>query len=434
MRFEDRSQAGMALADELVTMGLRDPLVIGLPRGGVPVAREVARALGAELDIGLVRKLGAPAQPEFGLGALGEDGTIVLDEESVRATGTGEQELAAVIDGEKLELERRRVLYRGGRPPIPVAGRTVVLVDDGLATGVTATAAARVMKARGAARVIIAVPVCPPETFDRMAGEVDQVVSLLVPDYFGGVGQWYGDFTQVTDEEVLALLDQGQAPAPPDPEPPFQQSVPVTTTDGAELPADITVPADPRGLVVFVHGSGSSRLSPRNRAVAESLVDRDLATVLFDLLTPAEAAGRESVFDIDLLTARLVDVILWTGRDRLLGSLPLGLFGASTGAAAALRAAAVLPARVGAVVSRGGRPDLAGAALGEVSCPVLLVVGSDDTQVLELNRLATERLGDGYDLQVVPGATHLFEEPGALEAVMELAGSFLTGRLEANPT
>jgi putative phosphoribosyl transferase len=198
-------------------MGLEAPLVIGLPRGGVPVAREVARGLGAELDIGLVRKIGAPGQPEFGLGAVGEDGTIVLDQDSIRATGTGDEELTAVIDREKLELERRRDLYRAGRPPVPVDGRTVVLVDDGLATGVTATAAARVMKARGATRVIIAVPVCPPDTFERLADEVDQVVALLTPHRFGGVGQWYRDFTQVSDEEVLAQLDRDRAPGPGSP-------------------------------------------------------------------------------------------------------------------------------------------------------------------------------------------------------------------------
>jgi putative phosphoribosyl transferase len=431
LSFRNRQEAGRALAEELAGMGLEEPLVIGLPRGGVPVAREVVLGLGAELDIGLVRKIGAPDQPEFGLGALGEDGTIVLDEDSVRATGTAAEELAAVIDREKLELERRRVLYRAGRPPVPVYGRTVVLVDDGLATGVTATAAARVMRARGAARVIIAVPVCPPDTFERLADEVDQVVALLTPHHFGGVGEWYADFTQVTDEQVLALLDRSGAPTPPDPDPPYDQSVPLITSDGAELLADISVPPAPRGLVVFVHGSGSSRLSPRNRAVAESLAQRDLATVLFDLLTPAEAARRDPVFDIELLAGRLVDLILWVGRDQLLGSLPLGLFGASTGAAAALRAAAIVPGQIRTVVSRGGRPDLAGSALGEVDCPVLLLVGGDDHTVLDLNEGAAAVLGPRCELVVIPGAGHIFEEPGKLEMVASLAGDWLSGHLTA---
>lgn len=175
--------------------------------------------------------------------------------------------------------------------------------------------------------------------------------------------------------------------------------------------------------MVFAHGSGSSRLSPRNVAVAESLHARGFGTLLFDLLTEDEARDRRNVFDIDLLSSRLIAAVDWTG-DRVGGS-PVGLFGASTGAAAALVAAAELPDAVRAVVSRGGRPDLAPGALDRVTAPVLLIVGERDAQVLELNRDAHRRMtAADTRIEVVPGATHLFEEPGALEEVASLAGEW----------
>lgn len=205
------------------------------------------------------------------------------------------------------------------------------------------------------------------------------------------------------------------------------------TTEAVTLPGDLTVPADARGVVAFAHGSGSSRHSPRNVAVARTLQDNRLATLLFDLLS----AGEEELdlqtarlrFDIELLAGRLVAAIDRLATAEQTRELPIGLFGASTGAAAALAAAARRPELVRAVVSRGGRPDLAGGALDEVSAPVLLIVGEHDRQVLRVNEHAARRLRGSPEIRVVPGATHLFEEPGALERVAELAGSWLRTHL-----
>ncbi|MFI2424602.1 dienelactone hydrolase family protein [Streptomyces sp. NPDC018955] len=208
----------------------------------------------------------------------------------------------------------------------------------------------------------------------------------------------------------------------------------VTVPSGAAaLSGDLVVPAGARGVVLFAHGSGSSRLSPRNRAVAEALQGAGFGTLLLDLLTREEeleddATGRHR-FDIGLLARRLAHAVDWLERRPDSMDLPVGLFGASTGAAAALVAATERPGRVSAVVSRGGRPDLAGDALGLVACPVLLVVGGDDETVLDLNREAAGRLSAAHHLHVVPGATHLFPEPGALEQVAGLAADWFRDHL-----
>jgi putative phosphoribosyl transferase len=190
----------------------------------------------------------------------------------------------------------------------------------------------------------------------------------------------------------------------------------------------LEVPDHPIGLTIFAHGSGSSRFSPRNAFVAEALRERGCATLLMDLLTRNEARDRRNVFDIPLLAARVVEAIDWAAAEPALAPLPIGLFGASTGAAAALVAAALRPTRVGAVVSRGGRPDLAGAALADVRAPTLLIVGGLDHEVLALNKDAMRLLTDAR-LEVVPGATHLFEEPGTLERVVALAADWLAAKL-----
>jgi putative phosphoribosyl transferase len=196
-------------------------------------------------------------------------------------------------------------------------------------------------------------------------------------------------------------------------------------TGGVVLDGDLGVPDVPRGAVVFAHGSGSSRLSPRNRTVAAGLRRAGYATLLMDLLTAAEEhldlQTRELRFDIPLLANRLTDAVDWIAEQSETVRLPVAVFGASTGAAAALITAADRPERVGTVVSRGGRPDLAGDALPRVRCPTLLIVGGNDPDVLALNQQAAARLTAPVEIAVVPGASHLFEEPGALEAVTRLA-------------
>jgi pimeloyl-ACP methyl ester carboxylesterase len=196
-------------------------------------------------------------------------------------------------------------------------------------------------------------------------------------------------------------------------------------TGGVALEGDLVIPERALALAVFAHGSGSSRFSPRNRHVARLLNKRRLATLLVDLLTPAEeeqdALSGELRFDINLLADRLVGATDWASRDPATRPLPLGYFGASTGAAAALVAAALRADRVGAVVSRGGRPDLADVALRDVRAPTLLIVGGNDPQVLELNRMALKMMSCVRELAIVPGASHLFEEPGALDEVARLA-------------
>ncbi|RNJ47959.1 dienelactone hydrolase family protein [Methylocystis hirsuta] len=207
-----------------------------------------------------------------------------------------------------------------------------------------------------------------------------------------------------------------------------------TTTDVAigpkRLYGSLFLPQTPQGLVIFAHGSGSSRFSPRNRYVAERLVAQGFACLLFDLLTAEEGEFRRNVFDIPLLGARVVEAIGWVGAQSDVSRLPIGLFGASTGAAAALVAAADEP-RVAAVVSRGGRPDLAGDALRRVQAPTLLIVGGLDYGVIELNRDAQQLLRCRNRLDIVPGATHLFEEPGTLESVVERATRWFDENLSA---
>lgn len=199
--------------------------------------------------------------------------------------------------------------------------------------------------------------------------------------------------------------------------------------DPPGLPGILRIPNDPMGVVIFAHGAGSSRLSPRNTAVAEQLGGSRMATLLFDLLTEPEARDRAKVFDIALLSQRIVAALAWAGRHPELSLLPRGLFGASTGAAAALVAAAEPRCDIKAVVSRGGRPDLAGDALSRVRAPTLLIVGGADTGVIELNARALAELNCPKQMAIIPGATHLFAEPGALEQVVALAAAWFRSTL-----
>ncbi|MEV0368753.1 alpha/beta family hydrolase [Streptomyces sp. NPDC050636] len=425
MLFTDRMDAGRRLADALRHLKGEDPVVLGLPRGGVPVAFQVARALGAPLDVIVVRKLGVPYHRELGFGAIGEGGVRVISDDIVRRGRVSQKDVATVEHSEEVELARQARRFRGDRPRLALDGRTAIVVDDGIATGATAAAACEVVRAQGAARVVLAVPVAPPDAVDWLRTKADDVVCLSTPLGFSAVGEWYRDFSQTPDEDVVSLLAQARADPP-------HRSARVTEAEvdvdagGVPLTGDLALPEGAGAVVMFAHGSGSSRHSPRNRLVAEALNRAGLGTLLFDLLTPVEEADRTNVFDIATLAQRLADATDWL-RARV--SLPIGYFGASTGAAAALRAAASPDARVGAVVSRGGRPDLAGPGLADVRAPTLLIVGGDDTLVLDLNQQAQAQLRCENQLEIVPGATHLFEEPGALDEVADLARDWFSRHL-----
>jgi len=434
IRFRDRREAGRALAARLVAFGGENTVVLGLPRGGVAVAFEVARALHAPLDVLVVRKLGVPFQPELGMGAIGEDGVRVVDAQIVRAAQVTTSEVLAVESRERGELQRRVHLYRGERPMIPLENCTAIVVDDGVATGGTARAALQVARSHGACKVVLAVPVASPEAIEELSEVADAVVALEAPSPFVAVGEWYERFDQTSDDEGRALLaaaaDDATTHELHDDAPRavvFDDDVTVSSP-GLHLQGHLTVPPGARGLVLFAHGSGSSRHSPRNQFVARRLHDASLATLLFDLLLPAEALERANVFDVELLAVRLLAATRWARLQPQCGRLPVGYFGASTGAAAALWAAAEDPS-IGAVVSRGGRPDLAAARLDAVRAPTLLVVGGEDQVVLRLNEEAAARLRCEHRIAVVRDATHLFEEPGALEAAADLASRWFVTHL-----
>ena len=425
MVFRDRTDAGRVLAALLTAYTDRpDTVVLALPRGGVPVAYEIARTLKLPLDLFVVRKLGVPGYEELAMGAVATGGIRHINQDVVDALRIDATTIDAVSAREEIELGRREQLYRGKRPPMNLRNKTVILVDDGLATGSSMRAAIAALRQHQPARIVVAVPAGAPSVCKEIAREVDEAICAATPESFYAVGQWYREFLQTTDEEVRDLMARASRTETMDRRnSPVALSIPVSGQH--TIQADLTFSADAKGSVIFAHGSGSSRHSPRNRYVAEILNQAGLATLLVDLLTSEEEfvdnQTSQHRFDIDLLADRLIIVTDWLHQHRTLSTIPIGYFGASTGAAAALVAAAQRPRLVEAIVSRGGRPDLAGDWLGKVMAPTLLIVGEFDQQVVELNRRAAMAMQAQTRIEIVPGATHLFEEPGALDEVASLA-------------
>jgi putative phosphoribosyl transferase len=421
--FQDRADAGRQLGLRLAYLRGQDAVILGVPRGGVPVAFEVAIALDAPLDVIVVRKLGVPSQPELAMGAIGEDGVYALDRRVLSVTRVKQEELRSVEQRERAVLEDRVGRFRAGRDRIDLNGRIAVIVDDGIATGSTARVACGIARKLGAARVILAVPVASADVLAKLT-EPDEVVCLATPRQLTAVGYHYRDFSPTGDDEVAWLLDAAtdrlQSAASATGNPGLDEDVQIHS-DGLWLQGHLHLPESAAGVVVFAHGSGSSRHSPRNRFVASTLQRAGLATLLLDLLSPGEALDRANVFNIELLARRLTAATGWLGNRPDTASCRVGYFGASTGAGAALWAAAEQGEQIGAVVSRGGRPDLAGAGLALVRAPTLLIVGSADHRVLELNRRARALMRCTNRLELVQGATHLFEEPGTLGEAAILA-------------
>lgn len=408
--FANRADAGKRLAQELAASPLfrfpEPPRILALPRGGIPVATEIARAQDAPLDLLVVQKIGVPGQREWGLGAFSEGGDLWLDRSQVTRLGMSPHELEVVLARSRDELTVRRRFYRSRIPRTNVRSRPVLLVDDGLATGGTARAAALELRRLGVSHLALAVPVAAPHAIRSLASVFDSLVCLASPFAFQWVGEFYQDFHPIGDVELSELLSE----------------LPAILPQGRR--ADLLLPsAEPRGVVLFVPGTGSSRRSPRARAVAEPLRAAGLACTLLEM--PIEN-------DSEVQTQAVLDAIAWIqGPGHPFRDLPLGLYGASTGAAWVLRAAAKSP--VSAIVCRGGRTDLARDSLRRIHAPTLLIAGGEDPWIVHLNRQALNEL-PAARLSIIVSATHLFEEPGALESVAAQTRSWFERELLGTPS
>lgn len=421
-QFNDRKHAGELLAEKLKeTLSAEDhsnSIILALPRGGVPVAFEIAKAFQIPMEVLIVRKIGHPLQPEYGVGAIAEEGFYWMDPNATLVTEHFTSQLNSIIENEKKEIERRVELYRNNTLLPSLEGKTVILVDDGLATGATARVAIQFIKSKGAKKIILAVPVCSDDTMNLLKSETDAFIFLQKPSPFLAVGFFYHDFQQVSDNEVIDILSEVRAMAKDSKQ--NSLTVIIPNEGGIRTYGFLNLPADLKGIVIFAHGSGSGRYSKRNQQVSAALNQSGIGTLLFDLLTPEEAEDPANIFNIPLLAKRLSAAFLWIKQQNFGKEIAIGYFGASTGGGAALWAAADLKNEITAVVSRGGRPDLAMDRLPEVNAPTLLIVGDLDYPVIELNKKALDFLKKG-ELVLIPGATHLFEEPGTLEQVAEIA-------------
>lgn len=443
--YRNRTHAGTAVAGALAEFAHRrggrdDVLVVALPRGGVIVARVVADALNAPLDILGVRKIGVPGMAEVALGAIVEGSDEIALGDVASYLGLPSGVVARLEARERCELERRVQRYRRGRPPMDVRGRTVVIVDDGLASGATMQAAVRALRRRGAARLMVACPVGSSDSCNDVASLADKLVLLATPEPFGMVSDWYDDFAPVSDNEVLRALDPqhaaiGMSETASDEG--DERTVKIALPPDVSLDGDLGTPnewlapgSSARGLVIFAHGGGSSRRSYRNRVLAGLVRMAGWATLRVDLLVPAEqerdlTSGLHR-FDVALIGQRLTGAIDWAVRENVAGASNIVLFGASTGAAAAVLAAAARPTLVSGVMSRGGRVDLAGDSLNAVNVPVLLLVGGADAETLRANRSAIRRLRGDVTIKIIRRAGHTFEESGALGALSVHALRWLT--------
>lgn len=417
--FSDRRDAGSKLAALLQSRSAQKPIVVAMATGGVPVGQMIASELRAPMETLVVRKICARGDSGRAIGAMAEDGLPFLNEGAMNELNLKPDDLAGLIDGERAELGRRIQAVRGGKPLSNVIGRVVILVDDLISTGLTAFAATRYLRELGAHQIIIAAPMASTEAAHRLRYVAEEVITLAVSETPNSIKNIYEHFDSLSNEEALEVLARHNQAATRRLVA-FRERECMVTDGRINLPASLSVPQELIGAVIFAHGSGSSRMSPRNTEVARQLNRAGFATLLFDLLASGESIDRENVFDIPLLARRLLMATHWLREKSGFTDTRIGYFGASTGAAAALRAAAEIGTGVSAVVSRGGRPDLAMPSLAAVEAPTLLLVGGEDHEVLKLNQQALKLIPRG-ELVVVPGATHLFEEPGTLDQVSDNA-------------
>jgi predicted phosphoribosyltransferase/dienelactone hydrolase len=400
-------------------------IVLGLARGGVPVAFEVARGLRAPLDVCIVRKLGVPGREDLAMGAVASDGPVVLNRKVVDLLRIPNEVVEAAVRVQAEEIARLEQAYREVRSALDVTGQTVILVDDGVVTGATMAAAVAAVRSHGPAQVIVAVPVAGRFAADWLRKDADEIFCLSTPASVVDVGEWYQDFPRTTDEDVRTLL-AGCEPGW------THLEAAIDVGDDMQILAELVVPSDARAAVAIARPAGNSQ-TPRNRHAARALNDAKAATLLLDLLTETEDDTDRLTgsmrFDVDLLASRLADATDWLTAHPSLRSLAVGYFAEGTAAAAALAVAAQRPDQVGALVAYSGRPDLVADSLASVCAPALLIVGADDWPLVDPNHRAIRSLGGRGRLEIVGGASHQFEEPGAFDRVIDLGREWLVAHL-----
>jgi predicted phosphoribosyltransferase/dienelactone hydrolase len=419
MIYRDRNHAGEKLAIALKQRAFENPVVLGIPRGGVPVAAEVARVLGAELGVVVARKLGAPWNPELAIGATTAIGATYVNEEVAADVGADDAYIEAEKQSQIQEAKRREELFDSSRRP-RIEGRNVIVVDDGIATGATAIAAVRSMKAEGAQQVILAIPVGPPETVRHLRDEADEVVCLDEDPGFWAVGQYYMDFNPVSDDEVRSILDSFAAAAV-DPSRPVE-----IDRDGVRLAGILTTPSESGAfpLVIFVHGLGSSKDSPRNVVIADHLVDAGIATLLFDLSGHGESS-KDRKDGMDAYVADLEAAYAWAKRQPEVKDGLIGIAGSSLGATVAVRALGEGKLTPAAMVLRA--PPIEPHELQQVHVPSLVLIGSADPLRFDVQMGVAGN--SQLKLSIVEGASHLFEEPGTLEEALRRTVDWFTLKL-----
>ena len=450
--FRDRSVAGRVLAQGLgAYRGQPDVVVLGLARGGAPVARAVADALRVPVGVVVARKVGVPGIPEVALGAVAEGGHRVIADTVAWYLGVPSRIVDHLSAREQTELERTVAMYRLRLDPLELRGRTVIVVDDGLATGATMRAAIHSVRDRHPARVVVAVPVASRAAADEVQREVDELTVVAMPPRFHSVSASYENYSPVSDDDVLSHIGRPARRVSPFLVDSIGRRGPALTRAARSsrdtertigIPAfDATVVGElgvpgigrsherraraegVRGLVILANAGGGSRNSYMERYLAGRLRLSGYATLRLDLLTREEQGADEADasrrFDIQRAAARLAGACEWAEREGVAGAHRTILAAAGAGAAAALVTAARRPGHIDAVVARGGRVDLARAHLGRIEAPVLLIAGANDLDALRRNTDVVERLHPGAVSIRIPGAGSGFEEPGALGAVAE---------------
>jgi putative phosphoribosyl transferase len=463
--FRDRADAGRRLARPLARYAADpDVVVVGLARGGVPVAYEVAAGLGVTLAVLAVRRIGVPGMEEVALGAIAEGSRRFVPNAVLQYIGVPLDLVERLTAGERVELDRQASLFRTARAFPDLRGRTVVLVDDGLATGATLRAAVRSVRNAQPKRVVVAVPVASRWAADELRPEVDELIVLFTPLGFELIEPWYRDYRPVTDDAVLSLLAGplrrvsmtvrdiserlGRALGGPTAQPrDDERPVVIPVADGMAVGA-LGMPPWPaasagprrshhvRGLVILAHAAAGGRNNYRERYLAGRLRLSGYATLRLDLATkatqPAVDGSTSLGTDVDRLAARLATVCDWAVQAKILGAHRISLIGSGLGGAVALIAAAHRPRGISSVVVRSARVDLAEHALATVQAPVLLIVGGGDRQTLVANAEARRKLSRGARLLPMPHAGQTFDEPGALGALGEQVVSWLD-RLSTKP-